>query len=306
MAGVPYIFGNATTSIPLTNLDANFNTGLTIGNTTVGLGNTVTTLGNVTLNNANFGAVANAVIYTNSSGNVTSNASVFSVNGTSVGIGTTSPANKLHVTSSTAVPLLITGYSVAGNAATYNGSLLLGDTSGYQGQISYDATSASYLSLNNTDGAGTIRFSTGNTERLRVTSGGNLQFQTSNTGIVFNNSSALTNSVLNDYETGTWTPAATNLTINSGSATWSGIYTKIGNIVTVTFQLTGGNFTITSNSTYVNNMPFVSNYNGAGAFVLGSTTDGGFMQPSSSSRCYFAATKTSTSFFCTVTYTATF
>ena len=51
MAGVPFIFGNATTSIPLSNLDANFNTGLTIGNTTVGLGNTVTTLGNVTLNN---------------------------------------------------------------------------------------------------------------------------------------------------------------------------------------------------------------------------------------------------------------
>jgi hypothetical protein len=87
MAGVPYVFGNATTSIPLTNLDANFNTGLTIGNTTVGLGNTVTTLGNVTLNNANFGGVANAVIYTNSVGNVTSNASVFSVNGTNIGIG---------------------------------------------------------------------------------------------------------------------------------------------------------------------------------------------------------------------------
>ena len=52
MAGVPYVFGNATTSIPLTNLDANFNTGLTIGNTTVGLGNTVTTLGNVTIANA--------------------------------------------------------------------------------------------------------------------------------------------------------------------------------------------------------------------------------------------------------------
>ena len=51
MAGVPFVFGNATTSIPLSNLDANFNTGLTIGNTTVGLGNTVTTLGNVTLNN---------------------------------------------------------------------------------------------------------------------------------------------------------------------------------------------------------------------------------------------------------------
>ena len=42
MAGVPFIFGNATTAIPLSNLDANFNTGATIGNTTVGLGNTVT------------------------------------------------------------------------------------------------------------------------------------------------------------------------------------------------------------------------------------------------------------------------
>ena len=51
MPGVPYTFGNATTSIPLTQLDANFNTGLTIGNTTIGLGNTTTTLGNVTMSN---------------------------------------------------------------------------------------------------------------------------------------------------------------------------------------------------------------------------------------------------------------
>jgi len=63
MAGVPFIFGNATTSIPLSNLDANFNTGLTIGNTTVGLGNTVTTLGNVTLNNATVSSTATALPY---------------------------------------------------------------------------------------------------------------------------------------------------------------------------------------------------------------------------------------------------
>jgi trimeric autotransporter adhesin len=42
--GVPYTFGTATTSIPLSNLDANFNTPVTIGSTTVGLGNTTTTL----------------------------------------------------------------------------------------------------------------------------------------------------------------------------------------------------------------------------------------------------------------------
>ena len=77
MAGVPYVFGNATTSIPLSNLDANFNTGLTIGNTTVGLGNTVTTLGNVTIANATTISAAGNVFLATSSGNV--------------GIGTSSP-----------------------------------------------------------------------------------------------------------------------------------------------------------------------------------------------------------------------
>jgi len=44
MAGVPYTFATATTSIPLSQLDANFNTQITIGSSTVGLGNTTTTL----------------------------------------------------------------------------------------------------------------------------------------------------------------------------------------------------------------------------------------------------------------------
>lgn len=51
MPGVPYIFGNATSAIPLTQLDANFNTTATLGNTAVGLGNTTTTVGNLTLTN---------------------------------------------------------------------------------------------------------------------------------------------------------------------------------------------------------------------------------------------------------------
>ena len=44
MAGVPYTFATATTSIPLSQLDANFNTQVTIGTSTVGLGNTTTSL----------------------------------------------------------------------------------------------------------------------------------------------------------------------------------------------------------------------------------------------------------------------
>ena len=118
MAGVPFIFGNATTSIPLSNLDANFNTGLTIGNTTVGLGNTVTTLGNVTIANATTISAAGNVFLATSSG--------------SVGIGTTSPAANLDVSSSGATLASISttgvspgvGLKLIGATATYKNWLI--------------------------------------------------------------------------------------------------------------------------------------------------------------------------------------
>ena len=48
---VPYAFGSATAAIPLSQLDSNFNTPITLGNTAIQLGNTVTTLNNMTLAN---------------------------------------------------------------------------------------------------------------------------------------------------------------------------------------------------------------------------------------------------------------
>ena len=61
MAGVPYTFGNATTAIPLSNLDADFNTTATLGNAAIGLGNTTTTVGNLTLGNVLITSVATAL-----------------------------------------------------------------------------------------------------------------------------------------------------------------------------------------------------------------------------------------------------
>jgi len=58
MAGVPFTFGNATTAIPLTNLDADFNTTATLGNAAIGLGNTTTTVGNLSLGNVLITSVA--------------------------------------------------------------------------------------------------------------------------------------------------------------------------------------------------------------------------------------------------------
>jgi len=48
---VPYTFGSATSAIPLSQLDSNFATTITLGNTAIQLGNTVTTLSNITIGN---------------------------------------------------------------------------------------------------------------------------------------------------------------------------------------------------------------------------------------------------------------
>jgi hypothetical protein len=48
---VPYTFATATTSLPLNQLDSNFNTPITLGNTAIYLGNTTTFIGNLALGN---------------------------------------------------------------------------------------------------------------------------------------------------------------------------------------------------------------------------------------------------------------
>ena len=75
---VPNQFANVTTSIPLSQLDANFNTPITLGNTAIQLGNTVSTLNDMTLANV-----------TVTSGNVTiTNVSVTTANVTTANIAT--------------------------------------------------------------------------------------------------------------------------------------------------------------------------------------------------------------------------
>jgi len=66
MSGVPYVFANASTSIPLSQLDANFNTVATLGNASIGLGNTTTSVGNLTLANVTIvGGSVNATVTSN-------------------------------------------------------------------------------------------------------------------------------------------------------------------------------------------------------------------------------------------------
>lgn len=86
MSGVPYTFSGATTAIPLTELDSNFNTPVTIGTTTVGLGNTVTTLQSVTVNGGTFTNVASNITFASGTNGI-----VF--NNNSSGVQTSSTLN---------------------------------------------------------------------------------------------------------------------------------------------------------------------------------------------------------------------
>ena len=68
---VPNTFANATTAIPLSQLDNNFATAITMGNTAVQLGNTITTMNNMTFANVSItsGTATNVTL---TSANITS------------------------------------------------------------------------------------------------------------------------------------------------------------------------------------------------------------------------------------------
>jgi hypothetical protein len=97
---VPFAFANLSGNIALSKLDSNFNTPITIGNTSVQLGNTVTTLNNLTLAN---------VTITSGTSNVT-NVNVTSINVVNV------TATLANITTLNATSAFIT----TGNIATAN------------------------------------------------------------------------------------------------------------------------------------------------------------------------------------------
>ena len=187
MSGVPYTFASATSSIPLSELDSNFATPVTIGTTSVTLGNTVTTLANVSLSNVTISSVASVIpnnFVANSSVivNGTSNVAIASANGAvtmvtngntavtidtsqNVGIGTASPVSKMEVAVGTAGGSLnIT------NTANTNTAKLRVTTSQSSMDFGEDGTGGVVEQL----GAYPIRFYNNSTERMRIDSSGNL------------------------------------------------------------------------------------------------------------------------------------
>jgi len=131
---VPYAFANLSGNIALAKLDSNFNTPITIGNTSVLLGNTVTTLNNLTLAN---------VTITSGTSNVTN------VNVTNVTV-TNLTATLANVTTLNVASAFITSANI-GTLALTNA---LSVSSGGTGQVIFPANSV--LLGNGTGGIATV------------------------------------------------------------------------------------------------------------------------------------------------------
>jgi len=104
-----------------------------------------------------------------------------------------------------------------------------------------------------------------------ITSSNNLTFATGTNGIVFNNSGATTNSTLNDYETGTWTPTDTSGAGLTFASVPFAFYTKVGNMVFASCDIT---YPSTANGSSAQfSMPFTpTNYANAYAGYTSYTT----------------------------------
>jgi len=134
---VPYTFGTATTSIPLSNLDANFNTPITLGNTSIYLGNTTTTIGNLTLTNA-----------TISSGTVNiTNVTVTTANVTNITVTNTANIATGNITTLTSTSITDSGLT-SGRVTFAGASGLLSDSTGFTFDGTYVNIGTGLASLN--------------------------------------------------------------------------------------------------------------------------------------------------------------
>ena len=124
---VPYTFATATSPIPLSQLDSNFGTAITLGNTAMYLGNTTTSVGNLTVTNFTISSVA--ATFPNS---YLANSTVTLGNATLTLGSTTSSVGNLTLTLPTITNYVETLYSATGNTTVSlsNGTIQEITTSG--------------------------------------------------------------------------------------------------------------------------------------------------------------------------------
>jgi translation initiation factor 1 (eIF-1/SUI1) len=210
---VPYTFATATGSLPLSQLDSNFSTAITIGNTSVVLGDTITTVNNLSLANVAITSVAtqfpnkylansNVIVGTTTLnlgstvttidgltlGNVTiasGNVTITNVAVTTANVSGTANISSLVVLNNTVLGDATTDtltVGVTGIVKDASGNVGIGTASPSYKLNTYAATtslSIQYVAQNSNTGAGTaaIGFSLSNVGTEGVSTKGGIGFQ---------------------------------------------------------------------------------------------------------------------------------
>lgn len=162
---------------------------------------------------------------------------------------------------------------ILGTGNGNNGIQLHSSETGYAGVYFGDTDSgqsrySGYVEYKNNENF--LRFGTSNTERVRITSGGelqilngNLKLSTTGTGIDFSATGDSSGTVgtngeiLDEYEEGTFLPTVVQGATNPNYAIQAGRYTRIGNKVYVDFYIRlGSGAALDSNHIQIGNLPF--------------------------------------------------
>ena len=260
-----------------------------IGNVQIANGNT-TTLGPTT------GAWSIGAGVTASSLTSVGTLSSLGVSGAISSTFSTVGSAALTITNDAATALANNTFNIA---KTVKGGIHFGNAAGtggaarqaaitFRGNSTDEAQAGIYVTNNSTIGTAmtlctTDNYTTGPQQGITISptgdvtiNKGNIIIGTSGKGIDFSattNPAGMTSELLNDYETGTWTP-----TIPGTSITYTaqqGVYTKIGNIVYVRFYvvLSGGTPTGGAGATIVTGLPFTSE--STQYHILVTSTNGG-------------------------------
>jgi hypothetical protein len=159
-------------------------------------------------------------------------------------------------------------------------SIIAPSTSGYSTVYFGDSSDSKIGWIEYQHSADTLTIGTNNATVIDIQSDGDLKLNTGNLiigtsgkGIDFSAVSDGTRSVgenvLSDYEEGTWTPTVTG---SSGTPTlnWnnrSGKYTKVGNLVTLSFYFHLNSLTGGSGNFLIKGLPYTINISGNGSFL---------------------------------------